>query len=206
MVCCLSSSIISCDFEHSRSLSVLHSHCRTSIQSQWHFHPVSYSKDHTNVDCGLGVLEPEEYTDHTLYNNTGFSQKWAELCGLTPQETCPHVSLESERGLCVCVCVCVCVSVCAFIKVNICPPISVHVMYASTTTPFHDLCVDTISVWSGHYHFVGKLQALSSQWRTWLHSTHTHCAHTDMHFNPCSVLSFSSSPRLLHTAHTVWSN
>ena len=110
------------------------------------------------------------------------------------------------RGVCVSVCVCVCVSVCAFIKVNICPPISVHVMYASTTTPFHDLCVDTISVWSGHYHFVGKLQALSSQWRTWLHSTHTHCAHTDMHFNPCSVLSFSSSPRLLHTAHTVWSN
>ena len=111
MVCCLSSSIISCDFEHSRSLSVLHSHCRTSIQSQWHFHPVSYSKDHTNVDCGLGVLEPEEYTDHTLYNNTGFSQKWAELCGLTPQETCPHVSLESERFVCLCLCVCVCVCV-----------------------------------------------------------------------------------------------
>lgn len=103
MVCCSSSTIISCDFEHSRSSSVLHSHRRTSIQSQWHFHPVSYSTDH--IDCGLGVLEPEEYTDHTLYNNTGFSQKWAELCGLTPQETCPHVSLESERGLCVCVCV-----------------------------------------------------------------------------------------------------
>ena len=201
MVCCSSSTIISCDFEHSQSSSVLHSHRRTSIQSQWHFHPVSYSTDHTDIDCRLGVLEPKEYTDHTLYNNTGFSQKWAELCGLTPQETCPHVSLESERGVCVCVCVC------AFIKVNICPPISVHVMYASTTTPFHDLLC-------GHYLCMEQPLTLCRKTPGIVltvedmitHHTHTHSAHTDMLFNPCSVLSFSSSPRLLHTAHTVWLN
>lgn len=54
------------------------------------------------------------------------------------------------------------VSVCTHsLKANICPPIFVHLMYACTTTPFHDLC----PVLSSHYHSVGKLQALSSQWR-----------------------------------------
>lgn len=35
-------------------------------------------------------------------------------------------------------------------------------------TPFPDLCVDTISELSGHYHLLGKLQPLYSHWRKYV--------------------------------------
>jgi len=52
---------------------------------------------------GVSVQQLREYTDHTLYNNTGLSQKRTERCGLTPQEGRPRVLLESFYLFLVCV-------------------------------------------------------------------------------------------------------